>query len=97
MPVASFVLGAKAWTPVDHKPSASERLGSPPRLLPEGMLHALDPEDHTAICSGVAMVPDPAGRSFTPAAAGTCAACNERLAPSPRPVRPADEPRSSEA
>lgn len=78
MPAASFVMGAEEWTPVDHKVTARD---APPRMMPMGDIHALDPEDLTAECSGTAMAPDPRHRSFTPWGAGSCARCSEALAP----------------
>lgn len=87
MPVASFILGATGWSILDHKPQVSRREGDP-RHVPVGVLHALDPEDHTAICSGETMEADPSNRSFHPWGAGTCAACSEQLAPRQPSVEP---------
>lgn len=89
MPVASFVRGAVDWTLLDHKPQVSARQeGATPRYVPAGEVHALDPEDLTSVCSGEAMVADPAGRSFVPRSAGSCAACNDALDPQAAPTPP---------
>jgi len=87
MPVASYLLGAAGWSVLDHKPQSSANLGQPPRLVPVGALHALDPQERTAICSGEAMEPHPSSITFEPGTAGTCPACNEQLDPSTRPIR----------
>lgn len=81
MPVASFVVGATEWTPVDHKVDDSEHSR---RMLPVGDLHALDPEDSVAQCTKETMLPDPRQRSFSPWAPGTCARCSEALSPDRR-------------
>lgn len=88
MPVASFLFGASEWTLLDHKPQESARAGVAPRCVPVGVLHALDPEDLTTICSGVAMEPDPAGRTFEAWQPGTCSGCSAQLAPQPADVPP---------
>ncbi len=79
MPVASFVVGAADWTPVDHKVDDGDRSR---RMLPVGDIHALDPEDAVAQCTerGDGR-PTPVSRSFTPWAAGTCARCSEAVSP----------------
>lgn len=80
MPVASFVLGARSWTPLDHK-VGDDGPAPVPRWVPVGDLHALDPEAGTAVCTGEALSPDPTGRSFEPRGPGTCDDCSEALAP----------------
>ena len=79
MPAVSFVMGAEDWTPVDHKSDDGDRGAR--RMLPVGDIHALDPEHAKAQCTGEAMAPEPGRRSFTPWAAGSCAACSEALSP----------------
>lgn len=89
MPVTSFVRGATAWTLLDHKPQVSAMdADAPPRHVPVGEVHALDPEDLTTVCTGERMAADPNGRSFVPRSAGSCAACNDALDPQPAPTPP---------
>ncbi|HYI61707.1 MAG TPA: hypothetical protein VEW93_07870 [Acidimicrobiales bacterium] len=76
MPVSSFTCAAEAWTPVGHKVPWDQS-----RLLPVGPIHAAEPQDATAVCSGDPLVPDSSGRSFVPWAPGTCEGCSAALAP----------------
>lgn len=78
MPVTSFIVGAQEWTPVNHRVDDSPRAR---RMLPVGDIHALDPVDSTAQCTGATMTPDANRRSFTAWSAGTCAQCSEALSP----------------
>lgn len=78
MPTASFIVGAQDWTPIAHKRGEADQSR---RMLPMGDIHALDPEDCHAECTGEAMTPDPANRAFTAWAAGTCDRCSEAISP----------------
>lgn len=83
MPVSSFVRGAEGWTPVGHKANRDDR-----RLLPVGPLHAAEPQDATALCSGAPVELDEGDRSFVPWSPGTCEDCSRALAPRPAPTPP---------
>lgn len=76
MPVATYVRGAEAWTPVGHKSTRDD-----PRCLPVGPLHALEPAAEAAVCAASEIRPDPDGRSFEPWMPGACEACSAALAP----------------